>query len=286
MRSRLTAADELKRLDTMKIRIMPAKHIRKSGILLLLLMLASGETKCENLYAANSAGRSRGQNMQQIIDDEDQEYPEEGSVGTPSSPGWKRETISTTSSADFMTPAERNVVIEINLMRRDPARYAQKYLVPLRPYYQGRLLRYPGKIPIMTNEGISALEECIRELERARPVSSLSPSKGLTLAARDHTHDQGRTGSTGHSGSDGSSSINRIDRYGKWNKCAGENISYGYNDARKIIAALLIDDGVPSRGHRKNLLDNNFNHVGVDIGPHRVYGEMCVMDFAGGYTSK
>jgi len=138
----------------------------------------------------------------------------------------------------------------------------------------------------MTNEGLSALDECIRELEHARPVSSLEPCKGLTLAARDHTHDQGRTGSTGHTGSDGSSVVNRLDRYGRWDLSAGENISYGFNEARKIVAALLIDDGVPSRGHRKNLLNNNFNVVGVDIGPHRVYGDMCVMDFAGGYTSK
>jgi uncharacterized protein YkwD len=64
---------------------------------------------------------------------------------------------------------------------------------------------------------------------------------------------------------------------------AGENINYGNDDARRIVASLLIDDGVPSRGHRRNLLNGTFKFVGVSIGPHPVYGHMCVIDFAGSY---
>jgi uncharacterized protein YkwD len=202
------------------------------------------------------------------------------------SPNWKREIIDTTSEAAYRTQEEREVIIEINMMRTDPAMYARTYLVPLREYFEGTLLHYPGEIAMVTNEGASPLEECIRELECTQPLPPLSPRKGLVLAARDHTVDQGRTGQIGHTGSDGSSFEARVSRYGKWQYSAGENISYGYQDARKIVIALLVDDGVPTRGHRKNLLHKNFNVVGVEVGPHREYREMCVMDFAGEYVSK
>ena len=186
----------------------------------------------------------------------------------------------------YISARDRTVVAEINLMRQDPARYSRKYLEPLRACYKGTLLHYPGSIPMRTQEGGAALEECIRELENARPLPRLSPSRGLSLAARDHVQDQGPTGNIGHSGSDGSSPTSRIERYGQWELSAGENISYGYSEARKIVAALLIDDGVPSRGHRKNLLNGSFHVVGIGMGPHRLYRDMCVMDFAGGYRSR
>jgi uncharacterized protein YkwD len=46
---------------------------------------------------------------------------------------------------------------------------------------------------------------------------------------------------------------------------------------------LLIDDGVSSRGHRKNLLNGAYHKIGVATGTHPEYGHLCVMDFAGGY---
>ncbi|NTU68850.1 MAG: CAP domain-containing protein [Chlorobiaceae bacterium] len=195
-------------------------------------------------------------------------------------------SIETSVDAGYSNARDRAVIEEINLMRRDPAMYVRKYLKPLRAYYQGGLLRYPGSIPMRTSEGVAALDECIRELEAVRPLPLLSPSRGLMLAARDHVQDQGPAGAFGHTGSDGSSLTSRIERYGQWGVSAGENISYGYGEPRKIVAALLIDDGVSSRGHRKNLLNGSFRVVGVQVGPHRVYRNMCVMDFAGGYQSR
>jgi uncharacterized protein YkwD len=188
--------------------------------------------------------------------------------------------------ADYMTLTELEVIMEINLLRSDPAGYARTYLEPFRKQYHGNLLRLPGRNPIATKEGIAALEECILELENSSPTTALSPCKGLTFAARDLAQDQGSTETTGHTGNDGSSMSTRIERYGRWDGYVAENISYGFNEARHIVIALLIDDNVPSRGHRKNLLDNTFNHVGVTIGPHHRYRAMCVMDFATEYTTK
>lgn len=201
----------------------------------------------------------------------------------PMSHKWKRETIDTTAGAEYLSEIERQVIIEINKVRTDPAEYARRYLVPLRSYYHDTLLEFPGEIAISTSEGIRALDECIRDLQAVKPSSPLSPRKGLTLAAREHARDQAKTGAVGHSGSDRSTPEVRINRYGKWDVSVGENINYGNDDARRIVTSLLIDDGVPSRGHRSNLLNATFRFVGVAVGPHRVYAHMCVMDFAGSY---
>ena len=199
------------------------------------------------------------------------------------SDSWTREKIDTTAGADYLSDVERQIIIEINRVRTDPARYARDYLVPVRRYYKGKLLSYPGRTPIRTSEGVLPLDECIRQLLATKPVGALAPAKGLTLAARDHARDQGKTGGTGHTGSDRSTPDVRMNRHGAWDVSAGENIDYGDAVARQIVASLLTDDGVPSRGHRKNLLDPSFKVVGVAVGPHPVYGRMCVVDLAGAY---
>jgi uncharacterized protein YkwD len=105
----------------------------------------------------------------------------------------------------------------------------------------------------------------------------------MCLAARDHVEDIGPKGKVGHDGTDGSKCGERMNRYGKWQKSAGENIAFGPDDARWIVVQLIVDDGVPGRGHRKNIFNAGFRVVGVHIGGHEVYRHMCVIDFAGGY---
>lgn len=67
---------------------------------------------------------------------------------------------------------------------------------------------------------------------------------------------------------------------------AGENISYGVNTARGIVIQLLVDDGVSSLGHRKNMLSTTFDSAGVAYGEHKYYRCMCVIDFAKNWNDK
>ena len=136
----------------------------------------------------------------------------------------------------------------------------------------------------MTSEGVEAVNEAIWFLKRARAVDPLRPSKGMSLAARDHVRDQGRSGRTGHRGSDGSRPSERVSRYGKWQEVIGENVSYGRNTGRGVVIQLIVDDGVPGRGHRKNLFEPDFRVTGIACGSHPAYRHACVIDLAGGYT--
>ena len=187
--------------------------------------------------------------------------------------------------AKFLSPLENSVVREINMARTAPKDYAS-LLEQCRKYYNKKILRLPGKTPILTKEGVRAVVEAIRFLHSLQPLPPLIPSEGMSLGARDHVKDQGSAGSSQHKGSDGSQPSDRVNRYGTWENSIGENISYGSNQARDIVMGLIIDDGVPSRGHRKNIFNSNFNVIGVACGPHPVYRTVCVITFAGGYKEK
>jgi len=46
-----------------------------------------------------------------------------------------------------------------------------------------------------------------------------------------------------------------------------------------VAIQLLIDEGVPSLGHRKACLDKSMEKVGLNIQPHASYDYCCVLDF-------
>jgi uncharacterized protein YkwD len=83
----------------------------------------------------------------------------------------------------------------------------------------------------------------------------------LMNQAQAHAADQAATGVMSHTGSDGSSLQDRAARSGYlagangWK--IGENVAYGYSDVPKVMAAWMA-----SPGHRANILDASFVHVG------------------------
>jgi uncharacterized protein YkwD len=185
---------------------------------------------------------------------------------------------------DYAALAEE-IAKEVNLTRTNPRLYAA-WLRDQRPYYRGTQLRRPGETPVRTKEGLAAVDEAIRWLEKQRPVGTLSVSRGLSLAARDLVAPQGASGGFGHKGPDGTMPSDRIERHGRWESTIGENVAYGQRTARDVVAAFIVDDGVSDRGHRKNLFQASFRVMGVDCGPHAVYGTTCAITFAAGFREK
>lgn len=201
--------------------------------------------------------------------------------------GWDTARLATAQHADYLTATERRVVLHLNMLRSDPGRYAREFIEPRIPYYRDKVYRPPWTPDYyggtLTKEGVKALREAIRDLSAAPPAGLLIPSKGLSLAARDHARDKARHGGMSHTDSAGRDLAERVEQYGYWYKRIAENISYGRDAAVDNIVGLLIDDGVPSRGHRKSLINPDFKLVGVAMDGHPRFGHVCVINAAAGF---
>jgi len=179
--------------------------------------------------------------------------------------------------------AEVAVVRELSWARTAPREYAQ-FLRELRPLYEGKRLKRPGQITILTEEGAAALEEAIAFLQKASPIGPLRWKEGLSRAARDHVRDQGRTRQTGHRGTTGATLQQRLLKHGLPLSTFGEVINYGLESPRMTAIQLIIDDGVASRGHRRLIFNPDFHEAGAATGPHQEFESMTVVDLADGFT--
>ena len=162
------------------------------------------------------------------------------------------------------------VLDELNFARTQPAAYARAL------QDEAYRTRAGG-----ASDDPSAFEEAIDFLRSQRPLPPLEPASALAEAALSHAAFQGREGGFGHTGPGGESLGERLRRHGAFAMLMAEDISYGYSSPREVISQLIVDSGVPDRGHRANIFNAAFRDAGVACGPHRVYGAMCVVDFSG-----
>jgi len=213
----------------------------------------------------------------------------QGCASTASGPVMQQGSARRTSgplTADGYVALERGVLDELNRVRSNPQDYAGGLEREMQ-YYQGNLFRRPGdESALQTREGAAAMREAIRVLRQTRPMSTLRPSAGMTLGARDHVKDQASRGLMNHTGTDGSTAWDRVSRYGDWKSKISENMTFGPATPHDIVAALLIDDGIYDRGHRKNVLDPEVKTVGIACGPHKALRVMCDMVQAGGFVER
>lgn len=182
--------------------------------------------------------------------------------------------VSVAAVADDPTAA---VLIELNAARRDPRAYARR-VRDFRALFTGDRFQRPGEITVVTQEGVVPVDEAIRFLEAQPPLPPLVRSGPLDRAAAEHAADQGRTGQVGHTGSDGSSPHERMRRHGSW-RATGETIAYGQSPEH-VVMQLIVDDGVPDRGHRTILFSPAYQRVGLACGPHPQWRTVCVLTFA------
>ena len=172
----------------------------------------------------------------------------------------------TAFTADYTNAQTEEVLKIMNEVRTDP-----------QIFLNGRLLPYLKEHELENN---SFAESLISELKKAKPVNALQSSSVLEKLARGHAIDMGEKGKVGHTSSNGTTFENRVRKKIKTGMIA-ENCDYGNADPLDIVMSLLIDDGITSLGHRKNILHPSLNYVGIAIEKHKTYRMNCVMDFAG-----
>lgn len=138
-----------------------------------------------------------------------------------------------------------------------------------------------------TIEGVGAWREAANDLDyNVYQLKPLQWSEGLAQACYDHIRDIGPKGMTDHTGSDGSRPSDRILKY-VTASMTGENL--GFVDVvtgEDIVLQLLVDDGVLNRGHRTNIMNEGFTHLGVSCGCHTHYTEMCCFAYGTNVVEK
>lgn len=136
---------------------------------------------------------------------------------------------------------------EINYVRTKPAEYAQfidTYLVAEKASAAER----------------KVAEELRQVLLKMKPVEPLSFSPFMYPFAVKHGKWMSRTGKIEHS-----------DFYFNY----AENLVGGVENVRHAVIDLLIDHGISSRGHRRNILHPGFRYCAI----HEVPGQISYFDF-------
>jgi uncharacterized protein YkwD len=173
-------------------------------------------------------------------------------------------------------PLEGGLLDEVNFARTQPRDYARVLLDEAdSPRSQSSSFAW---------ENPRDLDEAVDFLMRQRPLPPLKANGRLGDAALSYAVMQGRQGGFGHQTA-GLSLSQRMQERGLFAAMMAEDISYGYRTPRDVVRQLIVDSGVPSRGHRNNLF-GAYQSVGIGCGPHRIYGAMCVLDFAGGVSQR
>lgn len=191
-------------------------------------------------------------------------------------------------STDF-AGIETELLAELNRARTHPELLAASIQERLK-HYRGLDLFPPsrgGKVAVPSKEGVAAPRDAIAAMRSQPAVVPLrrEDGEGLRLAAEDHLVDRGGSGTVGHTGADGSSSMDRAARYGHVVGKTGECLWFGRPGAtaRQMVEDLIVDDGVPTRGHRLCILDPAYTQIGVRVGEHKTFGAIAVIEFAASF---
>lgn len=169
-------------------------------------------------------------------------------------------------------PAADAMLAEVNAARTHPQTYAAQLRLEASD---------PGRFPGLASEDPAALADAIAFLERHPAEAPLAANDQLAGLAQAYVDQQGPTGEVGHTAPGGEGFPVRFARLRTAFQHGGEVIAYGPYSTEDAVRQLIIDSGVPDRGHRRSLFDPAFSSAGAACGPHRVYRTMCVMDLAG-----
>ena len=130
------------------------------------------------------------------------------------------------------------------------------------------------------------VKDAIANLHRRMPAPPLRWRRRLALAAYRLVIDLGLRGGLGHIGADGSTVTVRMRSVGIRSGAMDEGISLMPGAGDGAVRPLIIDDGVPPRGHRMAIFDTHLTGSGRACRARATYGWMCVVDFAGGLVPR
>lgn len=178
-------------------------------------------------------------------------------------PVWKDPkyaACNTARSVKYLTPLEKEVIYILNLVRRYPNQFNASIVA-----------KWPNNTmrkELFNNEFYKSL---VTDLKAMKAVGLLKADSIAWVSAQCHAFSSGQTGYVGHT--------RQTEACIKKERFYGECCQYGWDKAIFIVMGLLIDENVPSLGHRKICLDPGYKSVGVSNQPHATYGTNTVLDF-------
>ena len=175
----------------------------------------------------------------------------------------------------------------MNQIRENPRSIIDK-LKGVVALFEGNTIKWPkssGQWPQTTIEGPAAYQELISYLESASPRKPLKWSEGIAKSCRDMAKNLKDNDMFKHEDSEGRKISKRMADYGKYSGRIGENLAAGKRSGRDSVIQLMVDDGTKSRGHRINIMREDFGVAGVALSEHPTYGWMWVTNFAQGFKS-
>lgn len=168
------------------------------------------------------------------------------------------ESCNTASTASYMSKEEKDVIWVLNMARTNPQLFCATVVKKYAAYSLNDEL-----------EATTWYKSLVRTMTTMKPVNLLEPSQECYNSAQCHAYNSGIKGYEGHE-RQGSCSAKEF-----YN---GECCDYSNDKAIDIVMSLLIDEDVPSLGHRE-ICFTPYKSVGVSIQPHKKWVTNAVLDF-------
>ena len=130
----------------------------------------------------------------------------------------------------------------------------------------------------VVKRNIRAAKELIIELKNMKPLNELIFCQSIDSISNSHGKYLDSVKVRGHFGLNGQTLTDRFEGFKlkgvTENVCCVGSFIYITNDVTPIILMLLVDSGIKSRGHRKNLLNPKSNFIGIYMSKY-----VCVQNF-------
>lgn len=161
------------------------------------------------------------------------------------------QSANTAENDNTLSKDEKDVILWTNLVRLDPSNFS----IMLQQYIRDHS-EFQWKDPYV--------QSLMSDLRNSKELNALYATNLLNSNAANHATYSQATLRTGHDNFDQRAQLAFNQKYTAY----GENCAYLVRDALHSVVCLLVDQNVVDLGHRKIILDNNYNEIGVSVQPY------------------
>ena len=168
------------------------------------------------------------------------------------------EFCNTAATATYMSSQEKDVIWILNMARTNPQLFCETVVKKYAAYSLNDEL-----------EATTWYKSLVTTMTTMKPVNMLEPNLVCYNSAQCHAYNSGIRGYEGHERQGSCQSKEFYD---------AECCDYSNDAAIDIVMSLLIDENVPSFGHR-TICFSPYKSIGVSIQPHKKWVHNAVLDF-------